>query len=82
MGLGACRQQQAARAIKHVHSYTTMMNRYIYMEKLHSLNVRLFYKVLLDNVVDLLPVVYTPTVGEACERFGANFRDMAGELCL
>lgn len=54
------------------------LNRYNVLKEMLSLNQTLFYKVLVDNIEALAPVVYTPTVGEACKRFDLIYREPLG----
>ncbi|KAJ1687508.1 hypothetical protein LUZ63_018898 [Rhynchospora breviuscula] len=69
---------QERKIMNNLRQYNLPLHRYIAMMDLQAQNERLFYKVLIDNVEELLPVVYTPTVGEACQKYGSIFRHPQG----
>nr|CAB3471910.1 unnamed protein product [Digitaria exilis] len=69
---------QIKKFMHNLRQYQLPLQRYMAMMDLQERNERLFYKLLIDNVVELLPVVYTPTVGEACQKYGSIFRQPQG----
>ncbi|XP_026448915.1 NADP-dependent malic enzyme-like isoform X1 [Papaver somniferum] len=69
---------QVKKMMHNMRQYKVPLQRYMAMMDLQNMNERLFYKVLINNVEELLPVVYTPTVGEACQKYGSIFRRPQG----
>ncbi|KGN63047.2 NADP-dependent malic enzyme isoform X1 [Cucumis sativus] len=69
---------QERRMMHNLRNYEVPLHRYIAMMDLQERNERLFYKLLIDNVEELLPIVYTPTVGEACQKYGSVYRRPQG----
>ena len=49
------------------------MDKYLYLEGIRDVNARLFYALMIRHTEELLPIVYTPTVGQACLSFSHIF---------
>lgn len=54
------------------------LERYILLSALQDRNERLFYKLVLTHIEDIMPLIYTPTVGQACKEFSHIFRHTQG----
>ena len=61
--------EQAERRLKGLRKFETELERYIFLRGLQDTNETLFYALLTRNLAELLPLVYTPTVGEGCQEF-------------
>jgi malate dehydrogenase (oxaloacetate-decarboxylating) len=70
--------EQVERAYGAFLAYDKPINRHIYLRQLQDTNEVLFYRLVTEHLAEMLPVVYTPTVGEACQRFSEIYRRPRG----
>jgi len=70
--------QQVARRLKALRACDNPLERYAFLRDLQDVNETLFYALLVRNPAELLPLVYTPTVGEGCQRFSEIWRRPRG----
>ena len=70
--------EQVDRAYKQYCSFDEKLNKHIYLRSVQDKNETLFYKLLQTHLEEMMPIVYTPTVGDACERFSDIYRVARG----
>ncbi len=70
--------QQENLVLANLQTLATDLDKYVYLMHLLDRNETLFYKVLSSHVEDIMPLVYTPTVGEACIKYGFIFNQPKG----
>jgi len=71
-------QEQLVRVYEAYKTKNTDLGRHIYLRQLQDSNETLFYRLLLEHVEEMLPIVYTPTVGLACQQFSHIYRRPRG----
>ena len=71
-------EQQVARAYIQYSSFDEPINKHIFLRATQDSNETVFYKLLEDHLEEMMPIIYTPVVGEACERFSEIYRRHRG----
>jgi malate dehydrogenase (oxaloacetate-decarboxylating)(NADP+) len=71
-------EEQAARMLENLHHLPDDLEKYVALNALHDRNETLFFRVVCDNIDEIQPLIYTPTVGLACQRYGHIFQRPRG----
>jgi malate dehydrogenase (oxaloacetate-decarboxylating)(NADP+) len=70
--------EQVTRVLDNYRNKQTDLERYIYLVSLQDRNETLFYKLVVDHIEEMMPILYTPTVGQACQQWGHLYRRPRG----
>ncbi len=71
-------EAQQQRILENYGRASSDIERYIFLTSLQDRNEKLFYRTILDHLDEMVPIIYTPTVGEACKQFDRIFRRSRG----
>lgn len=71
-------EEQVRRAYLQYSSFETPINKHIYLRAIQDNNETVFYRLLTEHLEEMMPIIYTPTVGDACEQFSDIYRSARG----
>lgn len=71
-------EEQVNRSLTALRRKQDNIEKYIYLTNLQNRNEVLFYRLVVDNIEEMVPLIYTPTVGEACLQYGSIYRRPRG----
>ncbi|MCU4414954.1 NAD-dependent malic enzyme [Acinetobacter sp. WU_MDCI_Axc73] len=71
-------EEQSQRSYQQFTAFNDAINKHIYLRNIQDTNETLFYRLIEDHLEEMMPIIYTPTVGEACQRFSDIYRRHRG----
>ncbi|SFR49450.1 NAD-dependent malic enzyme [Pseudidiomarina maritima] len=71
-------EEQVKRCYMQYSSFDTAINKHIYLRAIQDNNETLFYRLVQQHLEEMMPIIYTPTVGDACEQFSDIYRSSRG----
>ncbi|BBL19430.1 MULTISPECIES: NAD-dependent malic enzyme [Acinetobacter] len=71
-------EEQSQRSYQQYSSFNDAINKHIYLRNIQDTNETLFYHLIENHLSEMMPIIYTPTVGEACQRFSDIYRRHRG----
>lgn len=71
-------EEQVQRCYMQYQSFDSDINKHIYLRAIQDNNETLFYRLLQEHLDEMMPIIYTPTVGDACEQFSDIYRSSRG----
>ncbi|MFT5837594.1 MAG: malate dehydrogenase (oxaloacetate-decarboxylating) [Flavobacteriales bacterium] len=71
-------QEQVDRAYMQYSSFDEPINKHIYLRAIQDNNETLYYRLIKEHIDEMMPIIYTPTVGDACEQFSDIYRSSRG----
>lgn len=71
-------EEQVDRAYHQYQACTTDLDRHIFLRAIQDDNETLFFRLLEEHLEEMLPIIYTPTVGQACQQFSSIYRNHRG----
>lgn len=71
-------QEQSQRSYQQYSSFSDPINKHIYLRNIQDTNETLFYHLIESHLTEMMPIIYTPTVGEACQHFSDIYRRHRG----
>ena len=71
-------EEQADRAYLQLTAFSNDIDKHIYLRNIQDINETLFYRLITDHIEEVMPIIYTPTVGAACQQFSRIYRRARG----